>query len=204
MNIHTLSSASETTTTTTWTRSGFLGGRAKVGRFAQLPAVKKRQERGAVAGSWRLWSWRLWWSGAGRAATFLEQFLRLWASLRPCSDKFYLCFDLKVPQIQFIDRVLACCCATETGTHSANCAADRRNSPGAVLGAGSWHARCCIDRCVASRPFDHAATNSSSFQQGNSGGASIQFTDKWALRCGQRQVHSGKLWRFHRCSSSTR
>ena len=29
------------------------------------------------------------------------------------------------------------CCAAASCTHSANCAADRRNSPGAVLGAGS-------------------------------------------------------------------
>ena len=29
------------------------------------------------------------------------------------------------------------CCAAVSCTHSATCAADRRNSPGAVLGAGS-------------------------------------------------------------------
>ena len=64
---------------------------------------------------------------------------------RPCVilQQFQLFFDVVVLLIQFIDRVLACRCTTETCPHSANCAADRRNSPGAVLGAGSWHARCC-------------------------------------------------------------
>ena len=37
-----------------------------------------------------------------------------------------------VPQIQFIDRVLAHSCATEADTHSVNCAEDRRDSTGAV------------------------------------------------------------------------
>ena len=34
---------------------------------------------------------------------------------RPCFRQF---FDVKVPQIQFIDGVLACSCTTETGIHS--------------------------------------------------------------------------------------
>ena len=41
-------------------------------------------------------------------------------------------FDAKVPQIQFIDSLLACSCAAEAGTHSANCAEDRGDSAGAV------------------------------------------------------------------------
>ena len=73
--------------------------------------------------------------GAGWGGRRVPGALRLWASLRPFSDKFQH-FDWKVPQIQFMDRVLACRCAAETCTHSANCAADRRNSSGAVLGAG--------------------------------------------------------------------
>ena len=40
--------------------------------------------------------------------------------------------DVKVPQIQFIDRVPARSCASEAGTHSANCAEDRGDSEGAV------------------------------------------------------------------------
>ena len=126
---------------------------------------------------------------AGRGGRRLPPVLRLWASLRPCSDKFQL-FDLKVPQIQFIDRVLACSCASETCTHSANCAADRWNSPGAVLGAGSWHARC-LQRQVP------AVSSSVTVEVPR-----FSSSTKWVLRCGQTQVLWD--WRFHWCSSRTR
>ena len=49
-------------------------------------------------------------------------------------QQFQQCFDLKVPQIQFIDsgRIFLLCC--RDGYHSANCADDRRDSSGAALG----------------------------------------------------------------------
>ena len=43
----------------------------------------------------------------------------------------------EVPQIQFIDRVLAFSCTTETGFHSANCAENRRETTGACADLGS-------------------------------------------------------------------
>ena len=70
----------------------------------------------------------------------------------------------------------------------------------------SWFLTClllCIDRGVALRPYDHAATSSSSFQQCDSGGASIQFIDKVGASLWTETGTLG-LWRFHRCSSRTR
>ena len=46
-------------------------------------------------------------------------------------QQFQLFLELKVAQIQFIDRVL-CSCATEAGTRSANCVEDCGVSAGAV------------------------------------------------------------------------
>ena len=49
---------------------------------------------------------------------------------------------LKVPQIQILDRVLDIPVARSVGAHSANCAAKRPDSTGAVLGSGCWRAHC--------------------------------------------------------------
>ena len=49
---------------------------------------------------------------------------------------------LKVLQIQIHDRVLDIPVARGEGAHSANCAAKRPDSTGAVLGSGCWRARC--------------------------------------------------------------
>ena len=51
------------------------------------------------------------------------------------------------------------------------------------------------------RPRGHAATSSS---RATVGVPLFSSSTEWWLRCGQRQVHWGKMWRFHRCSSWTR
>ena len=84
-----------------------------------------------------------------------------------------------MPQIQFIDRM----------DFPARCAENRRNSPGAVLGAGLDSPLLCIDICVALRSCDHAATSSSRVTVG--------------VPLFSSSTHWGKLWRFHRCSSWT-
>ena len=73
--------------------------------------------------------------------------LRLWVSLWSCSDKFQQCFDLKVPQVQFIDRLGYSCYAAETCTHSPSVqlTAETRRVP--LLG---WFLTCpllSIARC---------------------------------------------------------
>ena len=64
-------------------------------------------------------------------------------------QQFYQFEFLKVPQIQFIDRVLDIPVATQRrGAHSANCAGKRRDSAGAVFGQGSGPS-LFNDRCRA-------------------------------------------------------
>ena len=94
-------------------------------------------------------------------------------------QQFQMFFDVKVAQIQFIDRVLACSCTTETCTHSASCAADRRNSPGAALGL-------VLDMpIVVHRQMRGRRTSDQKCVQ-------------------QRQAPRGKLWKkFHNCSFGT-
>ena len=52
--------------------------------------------------------------------------------------------SVKVPQIQFTIKLLVFRCATETGTHSANCGGIRDSS--ALLGQGCCRARCALTR----------------------------------------------------------
>ena len=68
----------------------------------------------------------------GAGGGFLVQFFGL--DVPVVLQQFQQFFDLKVPQIQFIDRVLACSCAAATCTHGANCADDRRVSSVGTLG----------------------------------------------------------------------
>ena len=42
--------------------------------------------------------------------------------------QLFFLFVVEVPQIQLTDRVLACSCTTEMGTHSENCAENRLDS----------------------------------------------------------------------------
>ena len=80
--------------------------------------------------------------------------LRLWTSLRSCSDKFqqFLFFDVKVPLIQSSTECGPSCCAAETCTHGANYAENRRDPTSSVRGR-----RCC----------EHAATSCSSQRGAN-------------------------------------
>ena len=55
-------------------------------------------------------------------------------SLRSCSDKFQQSFDWRCPRSSSLTVVGHSCYAAETCTHSANCADDRRDSPGDALG----------------------------------------------------------------------
>ena len=51
--------------------------------------------------------------------------------------QFFVLVNVEVPQIQFIDRMVGFFqCAPVTCTHSANCAEDRRDPTGSVLGHG--------------------------------------------------------------------
>ena len=139
------------------------------------------------------------WPGRGDAAgpggrRLPGAVLRLWASLRPCSDKFpnsvhrqssclQLCFRDVFPQCKLCSRP----------------------SKFSRCRSWGWFLTCpllCIDRCVALRPYDHAATSSGNFQQCDSGGASIQFIDKVGASLWTETGTLG-LWWFHRCSSRT-
>ena len=55
---------------------------------------------------------------------------------RPCEHAATMSnsFDLKVPQIQFIDSCWMFLSFAETGTHSGNCAVLRRDSSSSVVG----------------------------------------------------------------------
>ena len=75
-------------------------------------------------------------------------------------------------------------------THSARCAENRRNSPGAVLGTGAWpYVPVIMQRQVPSS---------------NSGSGSFQFIDRMVASLWTETGTLGKLWRLHRCSSWTR
>ena len=97
---------------------------------------------------------------------------------RPC-DHFGL--DVPVTTQQLIDRVVDFPVMRQRRTHSARCAENRRNSTGAVLGAGLDSPLLCIDRCVALRPCDHAATSSSGVTVGGLNFSSS--TECVLLRC---------------------
>ena len=70
-------------------------------------------------------------------------------------QQFQLFLDVKVPQIQFIDRVLACSCATEAGTHSANCAEECGDSAGAVEDCVDTKNACDDSVCAAEESGDN-------------------------------------------------
>ena len=107
-----------------------------------------------------------------------------------------------MPQIQFIDRVLACSSSTETGTHSANCAALRRDSTGAALGPVR-HARFCATPgvCVAQKQFPMVLTFQKTIEI-----LQLQFIDKeFDVSVVQVQQFSGAVGeetvKLHSCSS---
>ena len=92
--------------------------------------------------------------------TQCELFRKPWnprwsTSLRSCScsSSSFSYMNVKVPQIQFTVRVLTSCCATETDTHSANCADNRGDSTGALRLLG-----CFCDH-AASVPQFHSYLN---------------------------------------------
>ena len=69
--------------------------------------------------------------------SLVRQLIHVWRQSMRLLEEFLalLVFDTKVPQFQFIDRVVDIpVLRAETCTHSANCAEDRRDSTGAVLG----------------------------------------------------------------------
>ena len=70
-------------------------------------------------------------------------------------QQFQLFLDVKVPQIQFIDRVLACSCATEVGTHSANCAEECGDSAGALQKRADTKNACDDFVCAAEESGDN-------------------------------------------------
>ena len=70
-------------------------------------------------------------------------------------QQFQLFLDVKVRQIQFIDRVLACSCATEVGTHSANCAEECGDSAGAVQERVDTKNACDDFVCAAEESGDN-------------------------------------------------
>ena len=70
-------------------------------------------------------------------------------------QQFQLFLDVKVPQIQFIDRVLACSCATDPGTHSANCAEECGDSAGAVEDCVDTKNACDDSVCAAEESGDN-------------------------------------------------
>ena len=80
--------------------------------------------------------------GAERAA-FLVQLFGLYVLV---TQQFL--FD-DVPQFQFVNRVMDFPVVLQRrGTHSANCAADRRDAPGAVLGPGLTCPLLCNAKCA--------------------------------------------------------
>ena len=81
-----------------------------------------------VAGSWRRWWGRGWGGRRGGAGGVVVLFLAVYVSV---------IMQRQFPAVQcprFSSSTVVGYSCAETGTHSANCAADRRDSSGAALG----------------------------------------------------------------------
>ena len=127
-----------------WAAAGTVG--LLVVRLFWVPAEIKRTARLSTSSSARLDRWgsgggwrRGWDGGAGRSGRRLPGAV-LWFG-RPCDNaatSSNSSSSMTCPRSSSSKElwIFFYCCAAASCTHSANCAADRRNSPGAVLGAG--------------------------------------------------------------------
>ena len=110
---------------------------------------------------------------------------------------------LKVPQIQFIDRMVVIPVATQRmGTHSANCAEDRRDSTGAVPWFGG--PRSCEHAATSSSSSLSTWANCTESRRGFTGAVRLRMSLRSCsdlrevLRFCHRQGHDGLRWTFRR------